>query len=113
VRLEHGAGQHQAGFEISPQRHQELARKRRDDDAPYAPFAVADALTKPGCSRRCRADSALTHVVLRFDLRDHLQRQLQMPQFADDSGLQPRRQGAPVARAQAFRPRLSVGSQGS
>src|SRR6516164_6791500 len=46
ARLEHGAGWHQAGFEIAPQRHQELACERHDGDTPHAPLAIADALAE-------------------------------------------------------------------
>jgi hypothetical protein len=47
ARLEHGAGRYHTGFEIAPQRHQELARHRHDGDAAHPPLAVADALPEP------------------------------------------------------------------
>src|SRR6266436_7770337 len=45
--LEHGAGWHQAGFEVAPQRHQELACERHNGNAPDSSLAIADALAEP------------------------------------------------------------------
>src|SRR3977135_2500928 len=45
--VQHGAGGHHAGLEISPQRHHQLACHRHDGDAPYATFDVADPLAEP------------------------------------------------------------------
>src|SRR6202163_1909228 len=44
---QHGARRHHAGFEISPQRHHQLARHRHDGDASYATLDVADPLAEP------------------------------------------------------------------
>src|SRR6202045_2412049 len=45
--VQHGARGHHAGFEISPQRHHQLARQRHDGDASYATLDVADPLVEP------------------------------------------------------------------
>src|SRR5712691_1402938 len=45
--VQHGAGGHHAGFEISPQRHHQLARHRHDGDAPQAALDVAHPLAEP------------------------------------------------------------------
>src|SRR5216683_4758309 len=45
--VQHGAGGHHAGLEISPQRHHQLARHRHDGDASYATLDVADPLAEP------------------------------------------------------------------
>ena len=45
--VQHGAGGHHAGFEISPQRHHQLACHRHDGDASYATLDVADPLVEP------------------------------------------------------------------
>src|ERR1700730_19220008 len=45
--VQHGAGGHHAGFEISPQRHHQLARHRHDGDASYATLDVAAPLVEP------------------------------------------------------------------
>src|SRR5258708_7431098 len=47
ARTQHGAGGHHAGFEISPQRHHQLARHCHDGDASYAPLDVAHPLAEP------------------------------------------------------------------
>jgi hypothetical protein len=43
----HGAGWHQAGFQIAPQRNHQLARQCHDGDLANAPFEVANALAEP------------------------------------------------------------------
>src|SRR6266852_924688 len=45
--VQHGAGGHHAGLEISPQRHHQLARHRHDGDASYATLDVAHPLAEP------------------------------------------------------------------
>src|ERR1700730_3577350 len=45
--VQHGARGHHAGFEISPQRHHQLACHRHDGDASYATLDVADPLVEP------------------------------------------------------------------
>src|SRR6266853_5941019 len=47
ARMQHGAGGHHAGLEISPQRHHQLARHRHDGDASYATLDVAHPLAEP------------------------------------------------------------------
>src|ERR1700692_3756652 len=44
---QHGAGGHNAGLEISPQRHPELACHRPEGDAPNATLDVAHPLVEP------------------------------------------------------------------
>src|SRR5216683_2666888 len=45
--LQDGAGRHQSGFEIAPQRHQKFARHGDDGDPPRAAFEVPDTLVEP------------------------------------------------------------------
>ena len=45
--VQHGAGGHHAGFEISPQRHHQLARHRHDGEASDAALDVADPVEEP------------------------------------------------------------------
>src|SRR5260370_12661990 len=45
--MQHGAGGHHAGSEISPQRHHQLARHRHDSDASHAALDVAHPLAEP------------------------------------------------------------------
>jgi len=60
--------------------------------------------------RSCPLDDG---VALRFDVCDHLQHQFQPLQLAQQFGLQPGRQGAPVTSSQTSKLRLAVGPQGS
>src|SRR5258708_36430731 len=47
ARVQHGAGRHQAGGEVSPQRDHQLACQGHDGDAADAALEVADPLTEP------------------------------------------------------------------
>jgi hypothetical protein len=49
----------QRGFEIAPQRHQELACERHDGDPLRSPFEVADALAARGSFFRKRPWAAI------------------------------------------------------
>src|SRR5207244_439120 len=52
--LEHGTFGHQAGREIAPQRHHQLARQGDDGHAPDPAAGVEGALPEPMCERAVR-----------------------------------------------------------
>src|SRR6266446_3169731 len=52
-----GAGRHEAGLEIAPQRDGELAGERDDGDLGDASLAVADALLEPAGERAVRLEA--------------------------------------------------------